>query len=793
MWRSIVKDSISSSSVYKGKRTCNTQTTSTFKKQCSLLLSFSKQLVCKRNFLTSNKPTELIIPLEESSPLHLSYGKLARFADGSCVASIGGTSVLVTAVSKKTNTSNDNATVSQSVVPAAFVPLTVDYRQKAAAAGRIPTNHLRRELGSSDQEILTSRVIDRSIRPLFPKGYGSETQVVCNLLSADGIHDPTVVALNGCSAALAVSDIPWNGPIGATRVGYSNAVNNGSGGFILNPTRKDLKTIMEEKGSSLNLLVSGTTDSLVVMLEADASCMDPKLFLDGIKFGLKSACDIATHINNDCKSKNITKRPGIITDQKTLGINEDKNLEHPLNRAYNMMELMCEQKLRTIYTDKSHDKTSRDIAAFSVRDNAINLLRTKQEHSLDPSFFYDAFNRLSRNMIASLALDDRVRVDGRGFNDIRPISCHVDTHTPLHGSAIFQRGQTQVFCTVSLDSLESTALKIDPVSALMGSTKEKNFFLHYEFPPYATNEIGRTGSSSGRRELGHGALAEKALKAVVPKNHPFTIRLTSEVLESNGSSSMASVCGGSLALLDAGVPLVSPAAGVAMGLMSRERVNNNLRSDEDPSIIQEHDREYAVLTDILGMEDYLGDMDFKVAGTRYGITALQADVKLPGIPLNVVDLALSKGHSAINAILDIMESSRENGNEPRESKGNWPVTEKINVPSHKRARFLGPGGINLKRLLAETGVQLTPESGTEASTTWSLFAPNSEALQEAHDFIEEILAEAKVPELEFGSIYPSIIREIRERGVMVELHPELPLVMVTNSQLDAKKVCIHML
>ena len=767
------------------------QTFCHLRKQCTLIIIKSKHRYYKRNFSTSYNvkngrlpPSELIVPLDNTSPLHLSFGKLARFADGSCVASIGGTSVLVTAVSKKTNTSSDIA--SQSVVPASFVPLTVDYRQKAAAAGRIPTNHLRRELGSSDQEILTSRVIDRSIRPQFPKGYGSETQVVCNLLSADGVHDPHVVALNGASAALALSDIPWNGPIGAARVGYPNEVQNGFGGFLLNPTRKELKTITENKGSSLNLLISGTRDSLVVMLESESSSIDPKLFLDGIKFGLKSASEIAAYIHSESDRQNVIKRHNPFIDSvHQYQITAD----HPLHRAYKTIELMCEQKLRTIFTDKSHDKTSRDVAAFSVRDQAISVLRNK-ESSLDSSFFYDAFNRLSRNMVASLGLDESIRVDGRRFDDIRPISCHVNTHPPLHGSAIFQRGQTQVFCTVSLDSLESTALKVDPVSALMGGTKEKNFFLHYEFPPYATNEIGRTGSASGRRELGHGALAEKALKAVVPKNHPFTIRLTSEVLESNGSSSMASVCGGSLALLDAGVPLVSPAAGVAMGLLSREKSNTS-RINDNSSILQDHDREYVVLTDILGMEDYHGDMDFKLAGTRYGITALQADVKLPGIPLNVVETALSKGHSAINKILDIMESSRENGSEPRESKHNWPVTEKVNVPAHKRARFLGSGGMNLKRLLAETGVQVTPESGTEASTTWSLFAPNSEALTEAKEFIGGILAEEKVPELEFGSIYPSIIREIRERGVMVELHPELPLVLVTNSQLDAKKVCIN--
>ena len=729
---------------------------------------------------TSNKISkDLIIPLDGNDPLLLSFGKLARFADGSCVASIGGTSVLVTAVSKKVNVNNDGDNI-KLVAPASFVPLTVDYRQKAAAAGRIPTNHLRRELGPTDNEILIGRVIDRSIRPQFPKGYGAETQIVCNLLSTDGIHDPSVVALNGASAALSMSDIPWNGPIGAARVGYIDST------FILNPTRKQSKKLLTRSKNALNLLLAGTKDGMVVMLEADSANLDPKLVLDGIEFGLNSTSKIADNIHTEAVSSAITKRLNPYNFHKQDDSNKDKDLQSPQCQAFSIIEMMCEQKLRMIYANKSHDKTSRDLEAFAVRDKAIAELRAKQDITVDPSFYYDAFTLLSRKIIASLALDESLRVDGRAIEEIRPITCQVDTHPPLHGSALFQRGQTQVFCTVALDSLESTALKVDPVSALMGGTKEKNFFLHYEFPPYATNEIGRSGAAAGRRELGHGALAEKALKEVVPKDHPFTIRLTSEVLESNGSSSMASICGGSLALLDAGVPLISPAAGVAMGLVSRELSN----SDENSHTSAENsfNREYVVLTDILGMEDYLGDMDFKVAGTRSGITALQADIKLPGIPFDVVQTAMTKGHSAISNILDIMENSREVKNEPRANKVNWPVKEKIDVPAHKRGRFLGPGGMNLKKILAETGVQINPESGTEASTTWTLFAPNSEAMSEANEIIESILEEEKVPDLEFGSIYPSIIREIKERGVMVEIHPAMPLVFVTNSQLDAKKV-----
>ena len=786
MWRSIFKKSTKHSYQARNKSieildhaNCCEENLVTINKS----IQINRRTFCSSNRKNRNFSHDVVVPLGNRAPLQLDFGKLARFADGSCVASIGATSVLVTAVSKKSSNLQDSTNSVQNIPPAAFVPLTVDYRQKAAAAGRIPTNHLRRELGPTENEILTSRVIDRSLRPLFPKGYGAETQIICNLLSTDGSHDPCVVALNGASAALALSDIPWNGPIGAARVAYSNSFINGANGFVLNPTRKELRTISHESGSSLNMLVSGDKDGLVVMLEADAGNLDRSLFFDAIKFGLESSSSIAKYIHSESNAKKVIKRP----NPYLYSQNDNQSSENPQYRAYNLMELLCEQKLKTIFEDKNHDKTSRDNATFSLRDSAIAQIRNNNQFSSDPSYLYDAFTKISRKLLSSLVLDQNIRVDGRDIDEIRTITCNADTHPPLHGSALFQRGQTQVFCTVSLDSLESTALKIDPVSSLMGGAKEKNFFLHYEFPPFATNEIGRSGAASGRRELGHGALAEKGLRAVVPKDHPFTIRLTSEVLESNGSSSMASICGGSLALLDAGVPLTSPAAGVAMGLVSREKGCTGT----DGGSAGDHDNnEYKVLTDILGMEDFLGDMDFKVAGTRTGITALQADIKLPGLPLHIVETALIKGHKAINSIIDIMESSREEGNEPRLYKENWPVKETVNVPAHKRGRFIGPGGSNMKRILAETGVQITPESGTEASTTWSLFAPNSEALNEAKEIIDKILTEEKVPELEFGSIYPSIIREIREKGVMVELHPEMPLVLVPNSQLDAKKVCI---
>ncbi len=313
------------------------------------------------------------------------------------------------------------------------------------------------------------------------------------------------------------------------------------------------------------------------------------------------------------------------------------------------MTLLCEQPLRAVYTESKHDKLSRDRAAFAIRDQAIVELKASHPEA-NPSLFYEAFSKLSRNLVAELVLDHGRRVDGRGEEELRNIGCQVDLYPPLHGSALFQRGQTQVnvypipkscyvvdlqhrpwqvLCTVALDSLES-ALKSDAISVVTGGVKEKNFFLHYEFPPYATNEIGRPGGAAGRRELGHGALAEKALRSVIPKDHEFTIRLTSEVLESNGSSSMATVCAGSMALMDAGIPILTPAAGVAVGLVTR---NNTTSNDGKNFEVGEHN----VLVDILGLEDYLGDMDFKMAGTRTGVTAVQADIKIPGLPFHVIN------------------------------------------------------------------------------------------------------------------------------------------------------------
>ncbi|XP_061546756.1 polyribonucleotide nucleotidyltransferase 1, mitochondrial [Phycodurus eques] len=663
--------------------------------------------------------------------LEISSGRLAKFADGSAVVQLGDTSVMVTAVSKTKPS------------PSQFVPLVVDYRQKAAAAGRIPTNYLRRELGTTDHEILTSRLIDRSIRPLFPSGYFYDTQILCNLLAVDGVNDPDVLAINAASAALALSDIPWNGPIGAVRMGLMD------GELLVNPTRAEMAT------STLNMIVAGAPSSQVVMIEASAENVLQQDFSHAVKVGVKHAQQIILAIQQLARELKVAKRT------------PPKMFSAPADMVAHVRQFSSE-KIYAVFTDATHDKISRDEAINKIRRETEEYLKEKFPQA-EPFEVIESFNTVSRDIFRNLVLNEYRRCDGRELTALRDISCDVDLFKPLHGSALFQRGQTQVLCSITFDSLESS-IKADIITTALSGIKDKNFMLHYEFPPYATNEIGKMGGLN-RRELGHGALAEKALRPVIPKDFPFTIRVTAEVLESNGSSSMASACGGSLALMDAGVPISSAVAGVAVGLVSK-------CNPDKPSEIQD----YRLLTDILGIEDYLGDMDFKLAGTNKGITALQADVKIPGLPLKVVMEAIQQATVAKREILGIMNKSLA---KPRTSrKENGPVVEKVRVPVSRRARFVGPGGYNLRRLQAQTGVTISQVD----EETFSVFAPTPGALSEAQDFISEICRDDQEQQLEFGAIYTATITEIRDIGVMVKLYPNMSAVLLHNSQLDHKRI-----
>nr|XP_019798073.1 polyribonucleotide nucleotidyltransferase 1, mitochondrial isoform X3 [Tursiops truncatus] len=627
-----------------------------------------------------------------SRKLEISSGKLARFADGSAIVQSGDTAVMVTAVSKTKPS------------PSQFMPLVVDYRQKAAAAGRIPTNYLRREIGSSDKEILTSRVIDRSIRPLFPAGYFYDTQILCNLLAVDGVNEPDVLAINGASVALSLSDIPWNGPI--------------------------------------------------VMLEASAENILQQDFCHAIKVGVKYTQQIIQGIQQLVKEIGVTKR----TPQK---------LFVPLPEIVKHAHKLAMEKLYAVFTDHEHDKISRDEAVNKIRLDTEEQLKEKFPE-VDSYEIIESFNVAAKDVFRSIILNEYKRCDGRDLTSLRNINCEVDMFKILHGSSLFQRGQTQVLCTVTFDSLESS-IKSDRIITAINGIKDKNFMLHYEFPPYATNEIGKV-TGVNRRELGHGALAERALYPVIPKDFPFTIRVTSEVLESNGSSSMASACGGSLALMDAGVPISSAVAGVAIGLVTK--------NNPDKGEIED----YRLLTDILGIEDYHGDMDFKIAGTTKGITALQADIKLPGIPIKIVMEAIQQASVAKKEILQIMNKTIS---KPRASrKENGPVVETVQVPLSKRAKFIGPGGYHLKKLQAETGVTISQVD----EETFSIFAPTPSAMHEARDFITEICKDDQEQQLEFGAVYTATITEIRDTGVMVKLYPNMTAVLLHNTQLDQRKI-----
>ncbi|XP_042141461.1 polyribonucleotide nucleotidyltransferase 1, mitochondrial isoform X2 [Peromyscus maniculatus bairdii] len=646
--------------------------------------------------------------------LEISSGKLARFADGCAVVQSGDTAVMVTAVSKTKPS------------PSQFMPLVVDYRQKAAAAGRIPTNYLRREIGSSDKEILTSRIIDRSIRPLFPAGYFYDTQVICNLLAVDGINEPDILAING----------------GAVRIGMID------GECVVNPTRKEMSS------STLNLVVAGAPKSQIVMLEASAENVLQQDFCHAVKVGVKHTQQIIQGIQQLVKEIGVAKR----TPQKIFT---------PSPEIVKYAHTIAMEKLYAVFTDYEHDKISRDEAVNKIRLDTEEQLKEKFPE-VDQFEIIESFNVVAKEVFRSIILNEYKRCDGRDLTSLRNINCEVDMFKTLHGSALFQRGQTQVLCTVTFDSLESS-IKSDQIITAINGVKDKNFMLHYEFPPYATNEIGKV-TGVNRRELGHGALAEKALFPVIPKDFPFTIRVTSEVLESNGSSSMASACGGSLALMDAGVPISSAVAGVAVGLVTK---NNPEKGEIE---------DYRLLTDILGIEDYNGDMDFKIAGTNKGITALQADIKLPGIPIKIVMEAIQQASVAKKEILQIMSRAIS---KPRASrKENGPVVETVKVPLSKRAKFVGPGGYHLKKLQADTGVTVSQVD----EETFSIFAPTPSAMHEARDFITEICRDDQEQQLEFGAVYTATITEIRDTGVMVKLYPNMTAVLLHNTQLDQRKI-----
>jgi polyribonucleotide nucleotidyltransferase len=635
--------------------------------------------------------------------ISIETGKIARLADGAVVVTCADTTVLVCAVS---------ATVIKEGQD--FFPLTVDYREKAAAAGKFPGGYFKREGRPTEKETLTSRMIDRPLRPLFPKGYFYDTQIISILLSADGQNDPDILAINGASAALSVSDIPFAGPIGAVRVGRVN------GEFVANPTHD------ERAQSDLDLVYVGTEND-VIMIEGSAKEMPEAEFTRALEFAHGYAREM-------------------IQTQKELAARVGKAKRHA-------QLLHVNQELVDIARQVAGDRLEQALSTEgkSARAKAIDALREEVktailEKSPEANSFSisQAFDFVEKKTFRAGILEKQKRVDGRGYSDLRPISCEVNVLPRAHGSAIFQRGETQALALATLAPIEEAQM----IDAYGGGEQSKRFILHYNFPPFSVGETGRTGAP-GRREIGHGALAERSLEPVVPSENEFryAIRVSSEIMESNGSTSMASVCGGMLALMDAGVPVKGIVAGISIGLVTEAGGNGQLKR-------------YELLTDIIGSEDHYGDMDFKLCGTDTGVTGFQLDLKLPGIGHNIMAEAIAHAKEARTKILEIMRRTMD---KPRTELSKYaPRIETIKINPEKIGALIGPGGKTIKGIVAETGAEINIEDDGSVH----IYATTGESMARAKEIIGGMTRE-----IEIGQTYQGRVVTTKEFGAFVEVFP----------------------
>ena len=646
-------------------------------------------------------------------PLIIETGKIARQADGAVLVTYGETTVLATAVADR-----------QPKPGLDFFPLTVNYQEKTYAAGKIPGGFFKREGRPSEKETLTSRLIDRPIRPLFAKGFKNETQIIATVLSHDMENDPDIVAMVAVSAALTISGIPFMGPIGAARVGYID------GEYRLNPM------IDEMPESALDLAVAGTVDA-VLMVESEAKELPENVMLGAVMFGHRAfqpVIDAIIRLAEKCAKE---PRPVVIEDTSDI----DKKV-----RA------LAEAGLREAYGEA--DKQTRQTKIAAVKTAVLDELVNPDDASApDSSAVGGAFKSLEKDIVRTAILDTGRRIDGRDLETVRPIVSEVGILPRTHGSALFTRGETQALVVATLGTGEDEQF----VDALEGTYKE-NFLLHYNFPPYSVGETGRVGFT-GRREVGHGKLAWRALRAVLPsrEDFPYTLRLVSEITESNGSSSMATVCGSSLAMMDAGVPLKQPVAGIAMGL------------------IKEADR-FAVLSDILGDEDHLGDMDFKVAGSSQGITSLQMDIKITGITEDIMQKALDQAKGGRLHILGEMAKALT---EARPEMGEYaPRIEVITVPQDKIREVIGTGGKVVREIVEKTGAKI--DIGDDG--TIKVASSDAASIKAALDWIRGIVAEPEV-----GEIYEGTVVKVVDFGAFVNFFgPKDGLVHI--SQLAARRV-----
>ena len=621
--------------------------------------------------------------------LKLETGLVARQADGAVTCTLGGTVVLCTvSASREVDNGKD------------FFPLSVHYIEKAYSAGKIPGGFFKREGRPAENEILSSRLIDRPIRPLFHSDFKNETQVICTVINYDGENDPSVCAMIGASAAITISGLPFLGPLACARVGYMD------GEYILNPTKD------EQKESELDLVVAGTREG-VLMVESEADQLDEKIMLGAVQFGFKE-----------------------------FQIVIDKIIELAEKSAKQSWKLP--EKTESSFFKKLQDLTIKEIAPLykikekKQRNESLNEARKKivesfNEESEEDLMIKDEIKQIEKDIVRSSIIKTKKRIDGRGLDDVRAIDVRVDFLENVHGSALFTRGETQALVATTLGTTSDEQM----LDTLDGDSKAK-FMLHYNFPPFSVNEVGRIGST-GRREVGHGKLAWRAINPVLKKadEFPYTIRVVSEITESNGSSSMATVCGSSLALMDAGVPLEKPIAGIAMGLIKEEN-------------------DFVVLTDILGDEDHLGDMDFKVAGTEDGITSLQMDIKVDGITNEIMKQSLSK---AYNARIHILKEMNKVLKKPRsETKSNTPQIIKIKIDKSKIREVIGSGGKVIKDICEKSGAKV--EIDDDGVVT--IFASKLTESNIANDMINDIVAEPEV-----GKIYEGKVVKTTDFGAFV--------------------------
>ncbi|MCY4445594.1 MAG: polyribonucleotide nucleotidyltransferase [Rhodobacteraceae bacterium] len=624
--------------------------------------------------------------------LTLESGKVARQADGSVLASIGGTSVLAAVTFDKTP--NDALD---------FFPLTVIYQEKYYASGKIPGGFFKREAKPSDASALIARLIDRPIRPLFSSSFSHPVDIVCTVLSHDLENDPDIVAMIATSAALSISGVPFDGPIAASRVGYKN------GEYQLNPKISEMSQL--GVSNRLDLVVAGTKDA-VMMVESEAYELTEQEMLDAVVFGHESMQPVISFIEGFAQDAGKPR------------------FEHAVKTNDDLQQVIAnlgKDKLAGAY--QIADKMEREAAIHDAKEYIVTNVDVEE----DTSQLKKCIKSVESDILRRNIIDKGIRVDGRSLETVRPIDCQISFLERTHGSALFTRGETQALVVTTLGTGEDEQI----IDALHGNFRE-NFLLHYNFPPYSVGETGRMGPP-GRREIGHGKLAWRAIKPVLPtaQNFPYTIRVVSEITESNGSSSMATVCGATLALLDASVPLKKPVAGVAMGL------------------ILEQDGRYAVLTDILGAEDHLGDMDFKVAGTKSGITSLQMDIKVAGITTEIMEKALAQAKDARLHILGEMEKVITTAGEISEYA---PRIISMKIPVDKIREVIGTGGKVIREITEVSGAKVE----IEEDGTIKIASPNSDALDKASAMINNIVA---VPEV--GKIYTGKVVKIMDFGAFV--------------------------